>query len=918
MASPRELLSWARIRLGASRGTAVTLGLLVLVTTFCASAAPRAVAGHESQAFQDAVSSEPLLKRSVSGVTVPEQYARAAENYLTTQHLDQVEALFTELIKPPLRFDPDQVAYGARNNTPADVPTSGLPRPTPYLDPQATLAVQQGELTEHATIVKGRAPTGEITDSGAGQQVSAAVTRETAQRMRLEVGEHFTLQGPQGATEVTVSAVVEPRQPDHPYWTANPLLAEPDLEELLEPGGDPEYRWQFAALLHGDAASVLRDIRDGAQLYWHHPIDASGLSSEETKAAQRALTSLTSGQASTTLDSRSPVGPIEVSSGLTGVIATFQAERDAVGPLVTIAFFGVGAAALTVLLLAAALATERRRAELALLRARGASLSGLLVRLLVENAVVVLPSATLGTLTALALTEHQRTLTALLLSGAVTLVALLAGPLLATLTHRVYAPAALRDLVHARPSRRRTVAELTVVALGLATVVAVHGSGGDLAGEPLLAVAPVLLCLVAAIVLLRVYPLPLRLLGALAARARGVVAFVGLARAGRAPNGAGLPLLALLMTLTVAAFGGAVLAGVSDARDRASVGAVGADARVANSLGLEPEIKKHVDRLEGVTESLLLRADNRGVFEDGSSNNSLFVVIAEPKPYAELAERTGLGAFPASALADDGGQTLPVIASPAAAERLGEEGEISASGVRFQVRPEVTTDVTPAVTEGDFVVLSAEAVSRLKTKPGERHMAAPTTLLITADGGALDGRALRGAAKQVAPDSTVTVRFEERATYTDSALQSGSSQLYLAALVVALCYSTLALLLSLLQTAPERAYLLARLRATGLTRAQARGLLVVELLPQYVLAAVGGVLVTVATVFVLRPGIDLTALAGTSGGPGAGGRLTELALSPEALVLPSVGVLVLGGTALLTQAWLMSRRGRLPDLRTVD
>ena len=44
-----------------------------------------------------------------------------------------------------------------------------------------------------------------------------------------------------------------------------------------------------------------------------------------------------------------------------------------------------------------------RRSELALLRARGGSLPGLLARLLVENALVVLPAAALGVLAALTL-----------------------------------------------------------------------------------------------------------------------------------------------------------------------------------------------------------------------------------------------------------------------------------------------------------------------------------------------------------------------------------------------------------------------------------------------------------------------------------------------------------------------------------
>jgi putative ABC transport system permease protein len=82
-------------------------------------------------------------------------------------------------------------------------------------------------------------------------------------------------------------------------------------------------------------------------------------------------------------------------------------------------------------------------------------------------------------------------------------------------------------------------------------------------------------------------------------------------------------------------------------------------------------------------------------------------------------------------------------------------------------------------------------------------------------------------------------------------------------------YAVLALLLSLLQTAPERVTLLARLRTMGMTRRQGRRLLVLESLPQGLLAAAGGTLVGWATIALLAPGVDLTELA-VAAVPGTG------------------------------------------------
>ncbi len=152
----------------------------------------------------------------------------------------------------------------------------------------------------------------------------------------------------------------------------------------------------------------------------------------------------------------------------------------------------------------------------------------------------------------------------------------------AALTHRtvrVHGPR--EDVTTVRPSRRRTVAELTVLVLAAGAVEALRRSGtSGSAGNQLVSLAPVLVGVIAALVLVRVYPFLLRRLTRPAGRLRGVVAHLSLARAGRTSVSAVLPLLALLTALTTAAFGGSVLAGVSDARDHAALHAVGADARI--------------------------------------------------------------------------------------------------------------------------------------------------------------------------------------------------------------------------------------------------------------------------------------------------------------------------------------------------
>ena len=91
----------------------------------------------------------------------------------------------------------------------------------------------------------------------------------------------------------------------------------------------------------------------------------------------------------------------------------------------------------------------------------------------------------------------------------------------------------------------------------------------------------------------------------------------------------------------------------------------------------------------------------------------------------------------------------------------------------------------------------------------------------------------------------------------------------------------------------------------GLTRAAGRRLLVLESLPQAVSAALGGALTGWATIRLLAPGIDLTAIALPSARPSpVGAQLRTDALS---LAVPGAAVL------LLAVGWGSDRRGGRGD-----
>lgn len=945
---------WIRTRLRTAPGAAVALALLVMATACLAAAFPRAVERYEDAGLRQAVvdATAPRTSLQVSapqpGTYIPQSERESA---VRPDSMRKSYERLLNVVERPLAVDPAQSTYGVRNVNNLEAAETWLPMPS-GLPAQMSLAAQSG-LAEHSRMSAGRLPRAGGTVSAATREVEAAVTTETAKRLNIKVGSVIHVPGVQrDPLAVRITGIVAPRDPESAYWTTQPLLRTPSLIRPPTQGGEPETYWLGALLLSPDAAPVLLGTPGEPARYWLLTPDPDALTAHDLSRLGSAVASLESGpglvkvRASTDADTG-------VSTDLDEVLASYAELRSGVRPLVSVAAFGTGAVAVVVLLMAGRLTADRRRTELALLRARGASLRGLTRRLLTETAVVALPAGALGLAGALLLVPYGRAPYAVGAALAVTLLACAALPLRALAAHRVVGVHGAReDLASARPSRRRTIAELTLLVLASAAVLALRsrgtsgtsdealGSGTSdnlgSSGDQLVAMAPVLIGVIAALVLVRLYPLPLRWLARPAGRLRGAIGHLSLARAGRTSVSTVLPLLALLTALTTAAFGGSVLAGVADARDRAAVLNLGADARVEAEGALPATLPERVRSAPGVQEVTPLSIAYEA--KPGAGVESVPLAGVDPEGYARLAGRTGLGAFPAgelkaspvgssaksgegdSAMSGEGGSAkapLPALASSAVADRYGTRpfSLRLSDGSDVTVRITLVRDLTPALPGTDFLIVDRAGLGTVAARP--------TTLLVTGDH--VSGGALRkavaagtGADADATARADVRLRSEERARYVDSPLQSGAERVYAAAVAAGSGYAVLALLLALVRAAPERAALLARLRTMGLTRSQGRRLLVLEALPQALLAAAGGILTGWAAVRLLAPGIDLTsiALATPGGAPPTG--TAALHTDPASLFLPALTVLLLATGIAAGQAWWTGRRGSVRELRAGD
>jgi putative ABC transport system permease protein len=907
-------------RLRAFAGTSVALALLVAVTAALAAAYPRAVDRYGDAGLRRAIEQAAPDQTTVQLQATPPwmETIKQMEAALRPGPLAAAKAEIFATAAVPLVPDAEQSSYGVRTTVPLETPDPWLPKPS-GLPTQLVLAAHQN-LSSHARLSVGRFPrTTNEPVTAATARVEAAVTVDTARTLDIRVGSVIHVPGVKRAPlAVRVTGIVVPRSPAGAYWSAQPLLRKPVLSHLPDSPLKEVY-WLGGLLLAPDAGPALLGTRGFPERYWHVAPHAGSLHGRDLDRLASAVAAFETGPGLAHL--RATVDDeLEAQTNLDEVLADHARLRSGIEPLLVLAAVGTGSLAVIVLAMAGGVAADRRRAELALLRARGASLPGLAARLLAETAAVAVPAGALGLTAALLLLPDARTAPAVIAALAVTLFACLALPLRAAAAHRtVRMHDGREDLTATRPSRRRTVAEATVLVIAAGAVAALRRQGSGSTG--LVAAAPLLTGVVAALLLARLHPLPLRALSKAAARLRGLVIPLSLAQVARAPGFAVLPLLALLSALTTAAFGGSVLAGVTAARDQAALLDVGADGRVETTTGRLPKaLPDRVRGLPGVRGVTAASVTHEA--KPQQSGQPVPLAGVDPAAYARLAHDTGLGAFDAASLrgggegeagndGEDAGagggadRPLPALASPRVAEEYGTGPYVVLlpDGTSVTVQVVLVREHTPAVIGDDFLIVDRAGLPRAA--------AHATTLLLTGD--SLNGRALRSAADGTG--ASVRLRAEERARHVDSPLQSGAERLYVVAVAAGAGYAVLALLLTVLRTAPERRALLARLRTMGMSRSQGRRLLILMALPQAFLAAAGGVLTGWAGIHLLSPGIDLAtiALASPSGLEGAALRTDPLSLGVPALI-----VLLLAVGVPAAQAWWTGRRGSVSELRLGD
>ncbi|GAB3674449.1 hypothetical protein GCM10027589_44470 [Actinocorallia lasiicapitis] len=708
-----------------------------------------------------------------------------------------------------------------------------------------------------------------------------ALVGQAASVLELKVGAKVALPAPGGRTvQARLSGIYEIRP--GALWETRT-----ELTRTMLIGGASDPISLASGLVDDQGLAALRSSDLSLSYTWRFELHAERLTAGQASRIPGAieetrgfLEGVQPGQMQTLLVTR-----------LQDRLAAYLGELRVSQTVLALALGGLAATAAGVLIMACRLLLDRLRTPLATMRARGASLPqlGLLVLGTAGPIVIVAGLAGYG-LGSLA--EGPSTTASLFGPLAIVLVALVVPPVTAMIVHRGTGREERQGLGGGGLSPRRLVLECLAVVLAAAGVVALRGRGltTDAAArgtDPFLALVPVLLVIASGLVVLRLYPYPLRLVGLAARRSKSTVLFLGISTAARQRVSTALPLLVLLLATSSAAFASTVDSGLRDAQRRVAAHTTGADTLLINEsfpTGVEEALRK-VPGVERVTPVRV--AAGRLTGGDGVPV-TVTIVLVDLDDYRRTAEGLALD-LPAAPQA--GGALLGPGLLPGKLEQDGTPLEIT-------IRDDGKMAAFPGVTVPTaLVVVPYHAFTADNPFPNQMYVR----------GVARDPAALRKAAFDN-PNLTVLDYTRVHADLTGSQLVELVHLAFASGGVAVGVCALLAVLLALITSAAARGRTIGYLATLGLTRRQARGLTLTELGPLVAVATLAGWAVGLALPHLLGQGLDLTPFTGGHEVGAPGPDLT-------AALLLLGGVTAVTALAVAVDGALAARRGLDNTLR---
>lgn len=876
-------------------------GLLVLACVFLAIAGPRADLALRTHALRQSLAATTPVARSVYATLDDTGFSADLGELPSAKSLASTGAQ----LRSNLMRDHLPLAGTADDWSGLASPfftVSGLARVVSGPPPPQLELVYRRPLAGYATIVAGHLPT-TARLSGNHGTFEVAVTTATAARFGLHLGSRIQAQAGTGITLV-VTGIVRPAQTSTAFWAADPALAAPALTELPPPPGgqSPPPYWAGAGMVGAAELPLMQQLLDRASTTasWDFPLATGSITADNAAAVNGELARAVNLSG---LFADGMSAPATLASGLTGLLGNFVPADQSASAVLRLLAVSLAVIAIAVVLLGGQLVARQRRATMTVSRARGASRSQVTLLTLRAAALPALGGAAAGAALAIAATPGPQDTLSWWLGGAPLLAALACPPAITYWEQRKpSAHGVSREAdgegrpVSRQAAWRRVAAEITLVALAVAGIAVLRQQSAG--AFPSL--APVLIAVPAAIVVMRCYPLAVRGLLRLVRLRPGVAAFTGLARAAQGSPGILVPGFALVLALTVAAFGVMVRDAVIDGQAMVSWQQTGADAAVNAQLAYQapgPAAVRAISAVPGVRHVALT------TFTLGSAPGAEWpvpVLVVPPAQYAALVADTPLGASPVGELADagngSGGGSVPALATPAAVAVLGPVRTLNVAQqtMHIAVKEEIPgiagisggTPVAPTgaigaprgQTGGILIVLPSWAFTGRAASGVE-----PNLVLVT--GADLDGPRLEAVVRTDLPNATVAFRSTAVAALADSPLPHDEYLAIVAGSVAAAGLTMLVLLIAIAGAARSRRVTIARLRVMGVNIRQARWIELAETLPLVVAAAAGGVVCAWALGPLIGPALNLSAFTGSGATVTVGTRWAPLGVAAGGLVV---------------------------------
>lgn len=755
-----------------------------------------------------------------------------------------------------------------------------------------------------------------------GRVVEIAVSTRTRDALKLRLGQELRL-GPGALEIVDVPARVVgfyAARGDRRLWREQPLLARTGREPR-----DGAVRYAGALLAPRGVEVLQRQAEADLTVVWGMRLDpgddaARFVGDQGQRDFERLMLRYPDSVRSVTCDlamisggmpcafGSHPAAESETATELPDALEEFQAQWRQGSVVISFALATVTAVGLAAVVVGALLSVRRRLDVHRLRRARGASALGIALVRAAATAPAVLLGCVGGCVAASALPGAS------VAYGRGLLVALGAWLVLPLLTWwAVRDRALLRD--KEASGGRRVVAEVSVVAVALAGVLALRARGttGEAGGDPLLAAAPVLLGLATVVVLVRLYPWPVRLVARRAARGRGAVVLVALRGAAKEAPARALALLVLVVTLAGAVFGDLVAQTLTEGRRDTAAWRVGADASFLGA-GRDPDTAGRLARARGVRQTVAvrqLRVDPVSATDGGRYGIASLVGVDGTQLRSAAGSSAAARALRDAGLSRGGakgdGRDIRVLADAARAGDLltitvhGKERRLRVVGTLPEaVRRDPALGPVRSSTESRDRLLLAD--NRDLKGFGASEFEEYALLLY---GPRLDVDELRAVVPRTAPGAAtgeLRIRAEEQSEAEEDGLIAALTAAHTGCTALAVFLALLALVLELLLSAPARGSTAARLRTLGLGGRATAGLRLLQLLPMVLAAVVGGLALGLTLPGLLGPALDLRVF---TGGP------TAPALRTDALftVVLAAGTVALVAVAVGVETWLGRRRG---------